>query len=116
MASFGALGRALSHRDARLFFAASLISWTGLWVHRIAVTWLAWEMTRSAFWVGMVAFCDLAPAVVFSPIAGAIADRMDRIRLTMLSQAAIALQAAAVAGLIATGNLTIGLLLALEVV
>ena len=44
----------------------------------------------------MVAFCDLAPAVVFSPIAGAVADRMDRVRLTMLAQAAIALQAATV--------------------
>jgi MFS family permease len=92
-----------------------VVSWTGLWVHRIAVTWLAWEMTRSAFWVGMVAFCDLAPAVVFSPIAGAVADRMDRVRLTMLSQAAIAVQAGTVAALIATGNLTIGLLLVLEV-
>src|SRR4051812_44822158 len=115
LASFGALGRALSHRDARLFFTASLISWTGLWVHRIAVSWLAWEMTRSAFWVGMVAFCDLAPAVVFSPIAGAVADRMDRVRLTMLAQSAIALQAAMVAGLIFSGELTIGLLLVLEV-
>lgn len=116
MASFGALGRALSHRDARIFFAASLIAWTGLWIHRIAVSWLAWEMTGSAFWVGMVAFCDLAPAVVFSPIAGAVADRMDRVKLTMLSQGAIALQAAAVAALLAAGELTIGLLLALEVV
>ncbi|MDN3563786.1 MFS transporter [Paeniroseomonas aquatica] len=114
LAAFGALGRALSHRDARLFFAASLTSWTGLWVHRIAVTWLAWEMTRSAFWVGMVAFCDLAPAVIFSPIAGAVADRMDRVKLTMASQAVIATEAATVGLLIATGNLTIGLLLTLE--
>ena len=114
--SGGALGRALSHRDARLFFLASVVSWTGLWVHRIAVTWLAWEMTDSAFWVGMVAFCDLAPAVVFSPIAGAVADRMDRVRLTMLSQAAIAAQAAAIGLLIATGALTIGALLVLEMV
>ena len=89
----GALGRALSHRNARLFFGASAIAWTGLWIHRIAVAWLAWDLTRSAFWVGMVAFCDLAPAVLFSPIAGAIADRVDRVRLTMLSQAAIAAQA-----------------------
>ena len=50
----------------------------GLWVHRIAVTWLAWEMTKSAFGVGMVAFCVLALAVDFSLIAGAVADRMDR--------------------------------------
>lgn len=76
---------------------------------------MAWELTRSAFWVGMVAFCDLAPAVVFSPVAGAIADRMDRVRLTMISQAAIGLQAAAVATLIANDALTIGLLLLLEV-
>ncbi|MBX9702051.1 MAG: MFS transporter [Acetobacteraceae bacterium] len=112
----GALGRALSHRDARIFFLASVVSWTGLWVHRIAVTWLAWEMTRSSFWVGMVAFCDLAPAVVFSPIAGAIADRVDRVRLTMIAQTAIALQAVAIGLLIATGDLTIGALLLLEVV
>jgi predicted MFS family arabinose efflux permease len=116
LAMFGALGRALSHRDARLFFLASLVSWTGLWVHRIAIAWLAWEMTGSAFWVGMVAFCDLAPAVVFSPLAGAIADRMDRVRLTMVSQAAIAVQAVVVATLIAAGELSIGLLLVLEVV
>jgi MFS family permease len=115
MASFGALGRALSHRDARLFFSASLTAWTGLWVHRIAVSWLAWEMTGSALWVGMVAFCDLAPAVVFSPIAGAVADRMDRVKLTMVSQGAIAAQAAMVAALLAAGQLTIGILLALEV-
>ncbi len=113
--AFGALGRALSHRDARLFFGASLTSWTGLWIHQIAVAWLAWELTKSAFWVGMVAFCDLAPAVIFSPIAGAVADRMDRVKLTMAAQATIALEAAAVGTLLATGHLGIGLLLALEV-
>jgi hypothetical protein len=116
LAVFGALGRALSHRDARLFFTASAVSWTGLWIHRIAVAWLAWKLTHSAFWVGMVAFCDLAPAVVFSPIAGAIADRMDRVRLTMVSQATIAAEAATLASLIATDNLSLGLLLTLEMV
>lgn len=111
----GALGRALSHRNARLFFGASATAWTGLWIQRIAVAWLAWEMTRSAFWVGLVAFCDLAPAVLFSPIAGAVADRVDRVRLTMVSQAAIAVQAAAIAALLAAGLLSIELLLVLEV-
>ncbi|MFL1463763.1 MFS transporter [Roseococcus sp. DSY-14] len=115
MAVQGALARALSHRDARVFFGASLTAWTGLWMHRIAVAWLAWELTGSAFWVGMVAFCDLAPAVVFSPIAGAVADRVDRVRLTMWGQAAIAAQAAAIAALTAAGWISIGPLLALEV-
>lgn len=116
MASLSTLTRALSHRNARIFFGASLTAWTGLWMHRIAVSWLAWELTGSAFWVGMVAFCDLAPAVVVSPIAGAIADRADRLRLTMLSQAAIGLNAALIAALVAAGWMSIGVLLVLEVV
>lgn len=116
MATFGTLGRALSHRNARIFFGASLTAWTGLWMHRIAVSWLAWELTGSALWVGLVAFCDLAPAVVVSPIAGAVADRADRLRLTMLSQAAIGLNAALIASLVAAGWMTIGVLLVLEVV
>lgn len=116
MASRGALLRALSHRNARVFFGASLTAWTGLWMHRIAVSWLAWELTGSALWVGMVAFCDLAPAVIVSPFAGAVADRVDRLRLAMWTQAAIALQAVLVAALTGAGLMTIGILLVLEVV
>lgn len=114
MAVLGNIGRALALRNARIFFAGSLVAWTGLWMQRIAVAWLAWELTGSAFWVGMVAFCDLAPAVVVSPLAGAVADRMDRLRLATLSQLAIALQALLVAGLTAAGAMGIGLLLLLE--
>ena len=116
MASFGALGRALSHRDSRIFFGGSALAWTGLWMQRIAVSWLAWELTGSAFWVGMVAFCDLAPAVIVSPFAGAMADRVDRVKLAMWTQLAIAVQALAVAGITASGHMTIFILLGLEVI
>jgi MFS family permease len=116
VASLGNLGRALSSRNARIFFGGSFLAWTGLWMQRIAVAWLAWELTGSSFWVGMVAFCDLGPAVFVSPFAGAIADRMDRVKLAMLAQALIAMQAATVAALTAAGVMTIGLLLSLEVV
>ncbi|NKC31577.1 MFS transporter [Roseomonas sp. BU-1] len=92
-----------------------MVAWTGLWMQRIAVSWLAWELTGSAFWVGMVAFCDLAPAVLVSPLAGAMADRVDRVQLAMWTQIAIALQAAAVAGITYSGHMTIGILLVLEV-
>lgn len=85
-------------------------------MHRIAVMWLAWELTHSAFWVGMVAFCDLAPAVVFSPVAGAVADRMNRVRLTMIAQSVIGAQAGCIALLVATGNIGIEILLVFEVI
>jgi predicted MFS family arabinose efflux permease len=115
-AAFGALGRALATRNARIFFGGSLIAWTGLWMHRISVAWLAWEMTGSALWVGLVAFSDLAPAALISPIAGAVADRVDRVRLTTISQAVIACEAATVATLVATGHMRIEYLIALELV
>ena len=113
-AAFGALQRALATRNSKIFFGASLTAWTGLWMHRIAVSWLAWEMTGSTFWVGVVAFSDLAPAALISPIAGAVADRVDRVKLTTVSQAVIALEAASVAALVVTDQITVGLLIALE--
>jgi len=116
LASLGTLSRALSHRNARIFFSASLIAWTGLWMHRIAVAWLAWELTHSALWVGVVAFCDLAPAVLVSPFAGAVADRVDRVRLTMATQIVIAANAALNATLTASGLMSIGTLLVLETI
>jgi len=85
-------------------------------MQRIAVSWLAWELTGSAFWVGMVAFCDLAPAVIISPVAGAVADRVDRVKLAMWTQLAIAVQSLAVAGITASGHMTIFILLGLEVI
>lgn len=112
----GPLGRALATRNARIFFGASLGAWTGLWMHRIGVAWLAWELSRSAAWVGLIAFADLAPAVIVSPVAGALADRVDRVRLTMISQGVIAAEALTVAALTATGGISIGLLFALELV
>jgi predicted MFS family arabinose efflux permease len=111
---FGALGRALATRNARIFFGGSLTAWTGLWMHRISVGWLAWDMTNSTLWVGLVAFSDLAPAALVSPFAGAVADRVDRVRLTTIAQAAIALEAATVATLVATGLMRVELLILLE--
>ncbi|MDB5415980.1 MAG: transporter [Rubritepida sp.] len=85
-------------------------------MHRIAVMWLAWELTHSALWVGMVAFSDLAPAVIFSPFAGAIADRMNRVKLTMIAQSVIAAEAFCTAMLTATGHIGIGPLLSFELI
>ncbi|MCX7686292.1 MAG: MFS transporter [Acetobacteraceae bacterium] len=98
-----------------MFFGGSLTAWTGMWMQRVAVGWLAWDLTGSAFWVGLVAFADLAPAVVVSPLAGAVADRVDRLSLSVLTQIAIGAQAALIAGLTAAGWMTVGLLLALEI-
>ena len=75
------LARALSHRNLRLYIAGQSVSLIGLWVHRVALGWLVWEMTGSGAWLGVFAFADMAPGVILGPIAGALADRFDRRRL-----------------------------------
>jgi predicted MFS family arabinose efflux permease len=93
----------LAQRNARIFYSGSVVCWTGSWIQRIATYWLAWELTHSALWVSVIAFCNLAPSVVISPIAGAVADRMDRVRLTMISQFVSVAQALILIMLILTG-------------
>jgi MFS family permease len=103
MASLSAIGGVLAQRNARIFYSGSIVCWTGSWVQRIATDWLAWQLTHSALWVAIIAFCNLAPSVVISPIAGAVADRMDRVRLTMASQFVSVAQAVILVALILTG-------------
>jgi len=69
------------------------IALIGMWAQRIAVAWLAWELTKSATWLGLIAFADLFPTIVLTPIAGVIADRVDRRKLSLLSQSTAFLQA-----------------------
>src|ERR1700760_2909049 len=103
MASLSAIGGVLAQRNARIFYSGSIVCWTGSWIQRIAADWLAWGMTHSALWVAIIAFSALAPSVVISPIAGAVADRIDRVRLTMASQFVTVAQATILIVLITTG-------------
>jgi predicted MFS family arabinose efflux permease len=108
------LRRTLSEPNCRIFYGGSLLAWTGMWMQRVAVGWIAWELTGSTFWIGVVAFADLFPAVVVSPIAGAMADRVDRLKLTIATQLAAIAQAIVLGTLAAAGLLNIWLLVALE--
>jgi MFS family permease len=107
VASLSAIGGVLAQRNARIFYAGSVTCWTGSWMQRIATDWLAWELTHSVLWVSVIAFCNLAPSVVISPLAGAVADRIDRVRLTVASQFVAAGQAAILVALILTGSIRV---------
>lgn len=115
MASLSAISRVLAQRNLRIFYSGSLASWTGLWVQKIAVDWMAWELTHSPLWVGILAFCNLAPSVIVSPFAGAWADRVDRVRLTVITQYITAGHALVLAGLAFTGLIRVEYIAALEV-
>lgn len=89
--------RAFRHRNFKLFFVGQLLSMSGTWMHRVAQGWLAYRLTHSPFMLGLVSFAGSAPAVFLSPVAGVIADRMDRHRMLMVAQALAMMQALSLA-------------------
>jgi predicted MFS family arabinose efflux permease len=112
---FGNIARAFASRNYRLFAAGNAISLIGTWLQRVAVGWLAWQLTHSGTWLGLVAFADLFPTVVLSPWAGALADQRDRVRIIRVSQIVAMTQATLLALLTGFGIITIWSLFALAV-
>jgi MFS family permease len=112
------LGRALSHRNFRLFIFGQGVSLIGTWMQQVALAWLVFVLTgssaRSSFWLGLVGFCGQAPALVLAPFAGVFVDRWNRHRLLLATQTMMMLQAFAVAALALTGRADIPSLLALS--
>jgi MFS family permease len=91
---------ALRYRNFRLFTAGYLPAETGEYIHFVVQNWLAWELTQSAFALGLLGFCEFAPRFVFGPIGGVIADRMDRRRLLIISRGANLVQTVIFAALV----------------
>ena len=101
------LGRALRHRNFRLFFAGQGTSLIGTWLTKFAMTYEAYELSHDAFKLGLVAFASQAPTAVISPIAGVLVDRWDRRRVLVLTQVAAMLQSAALAFFALAGLMTV---------
>lgn len=88
------------HRNYRLYFGGQLVSQVGTWLQNAAQAWLVLDLTHSAAAVGVMSFCLYAPYAAFGLIGGALADRWDRRRVMMQTQAAMALCAAALAAVV----------------
>ncbi len=99
-----------------IFTAGNTVSLIGMWMERIAVGWLTWQLTESGFWLGVVAFADFFPVVVIAPFAGAAADRWDRLRVVKISQSLLLVQAIVLWAATASGYINIALLVALSAI
>ena len=97
----------MANRNYRIYTLCAIPSLIGTWVQRMAVGWFAWELTGSGTWLGLVAFADLAPAVVVAPVAGAFADRVDRLKAVRFVQYAHMFQATGLALFTLAGWMTI---------
>ena len=104
---------ALSHRNYRIYASGNLVSLVGVWMQRVAVGWLAWTLSHSGTWLGILSMAEFFPVVFLSPIAGALADRRDRVGIIRVTQIAGSVEAVVLAILVYTGAITIELLFAL---
>ena len=108
--------RSLRVRNFRLFFLGQGVSMVGTWMQSVALVWLVLDRTGSGVALGVTTALQFAPVLVLSPFTGLAADRFDKRRLFLFTQAAAGLQAAAMAVLVITGTETIPLIYALTLV
>ncbi len=98
---------ALRHRNYRLFFAGQGLSLIGTWMQRIAVSWLVYRLTGSAFLLGFIGFAGQIPTFIFASFAGVFIDRSDRYRILLVTQILAAVQSALLAFLTLLGQVAV---------
>ncbi len=108
--------RSLRYRNYRLFFSGQSLSLIGTWVQRIAIPWLVYRLTDSAFLLGFVGFAGQIPTFILAPFAGVLTDRLNRYHIMIVSQILSMIQALALALLFFTNTIEVWNVLLLSVI
>lgn len=104
---------AFAHRNFQLYVAGQAISLIGFWLHQVAMGWLVFQLTGSAFWVGTVAAVGGLPFLIFTTFAGVFIDRANKQRLLIATQITEAIIAAVLGTLVLTNNVNLAAVLIL---
>jgi MFS family permease len=104
------------HRNFRLFWTGQTVSLIGTWMQQVGQGWLALELTNSAFMVGLVSAAGSFPVLLLSLYGGVVADRRSKLRIVIVCQALLLVEAAALWWFAWTARINIGWLLALTTV
>jgi MFS family permease len=105
--------RALKHRNFRLFFIGQGLSMMGTWLQQVAMGWLTYRLTGSAWLLGVVAFCANIGILLFGTWAGVLADRVRRRRALYITQSLMLAQAIVLTVLTALDQIQVWHLIAL---
>lgn len=97
---------ALRQRDFALFFSAAAVSNAGSWMQLVALPAILFDLTNSATWLGISSAASLVPAVILTPYAGVLADRVSRRRILLATQGVQMAVAFTLFGLYTSGSLT----------
>jgi len=101
------MGRALKHRNYRLFFFGQGTSLIGTWLTRVATAWLVYRLTNSAMLLGIVSFAGQIPTFLLAPFAGVLVDRWNRHRVLVATQVLAMVQSGLLAFFALRGTITV---------
>ncbi len=87
---------ALSYRPFLLYFITNSISLLGLWIQKIGVGWLTWQLTESTFWTSFVTLALMAPAGILGPFFAVWAENWDMRRASIFLKLSMLLLATTV--------------------
>jgi predicted MFS family arabinose efflux permease len=107
---------AFTYRDFRVQWFGACTSSIGTWMQIVAQNWLVLSLTDSAFFLGLDAFLQQLPIILFTLIGGVLADRRDRRRTLLTSQYVQMATSATLAGLMYFGAVQIWHILVLSFV
>jgi MFS family permease len=96
---------ALGHREFRLIWYGQIFSSMATWMDQVARGWLIYELTDSAFQLGLVRGIQAIPILLLSPLAGSTADRYSRKMQVLVAQLVDGLLYGVIALLIFTGQI-----------
>jgi len=111
LARFRLIPETLRQPNYGVYVAGNSLSLVGSWMQRVAVGWLAWELSQSGAVLGLVAFADLATTLLVGPFGGVLADRFDRRLLLTIGQSINMTLSFLLAALTASGAMTVPLLI-----
>jgi MFS family permease len=94
---------ALSHRNYRLYISGQIVSLIGTWMQSVSQPWLVLLLGGSAFQLGLVLALQFAPPMLLAPLGGVLADRIDKRRALIGTQAAAMVEASILFALTVTG-------------
>jgi len=95
----------LRHRDFALYWIGQLVSLSGTWVELTATSWLLYQLTSSPLLLGMNGLVRAVPIIGLSLFGGAVADRVARKRLLLVTQSSSVVTSLILGALVATNTL-----------